>query len=293
MKPLCLRSLTSLVLLLLGVMLSDLSVARANNLPQPSSPAGSEKMSDMDELASRVLEKLKKAHIKTVAVTDFSQEKKGGHRALSSQLSNSFISTLANIAGDILVLDRPHMLQACQQKKWMSIDVRDSLVFRSVAFASGADGLIQGTFKLDGSLVELSLKVVSPETENKIAEVKAKILMPQVPDDPPEVPVQDPVTGVFEAGVGGVTAPTCKYCPAPGFSRESLQEQIRETKSTFRITIRSDGRPVDIRLLQPAGYGLDENSLAALKQWEFSPARLPNGTPVSSRVNIEIAFHYP
>jgi len=286
-----LRSLTFVIPLLLGLMLSPRSVAGADNFTQPSSPTGSGKIVEMDELASRLLEKLKKAHIKTVAVTDFYGEKKGRHRALSSQLSDSVTSTLANIAGDIHVLDRPHILQASQQKKWMSIDIRDPLVFRSVAYASGVDGLIQGTFSVAGNLVELSLKVVSPSTENKIAEVKAKILMSQVLDDPPEVPVQDPVTGVYLSGVGGVTVPSCKYCPAPEFSREAQQEHI-EGKSTFRVTIDSDGRPADVRLLQPSGHGLDENSHAALRQWQFSPARLPNGTPVPTRVNIEFAFAF-
>jgi hypothetical protein len=65
-------------------MLSQRSVAHANNLPQPSSPAGSEKIAGVDELASRVLEKLKKAHIKMVAVTDFSQEKRRSPRSFFS-----------------------------------------------------------------------------------------------------------------------------------------------------------------------------------------------------------------
>ena len=90
---------------------------------------------------------------------------------------------------------------------------------------------------------------------------------------------------------GGVTAPTCKYCPNPEFSSEARQKNIREAKNVFHLTVRSDGRPADIRLVQPAGYGLDENSLAALQKWQFSPAHLPNGTPVSSRIDVEVAFH--
>ena len=77
-----LRLLTSLVLLLLGLMLSQRSVAGVHNFPQPSSSAGAEKIADMDELASRVLEKLKKAHIKVIAVTPFSLEKIGGYHGL-------------------------------------------------------------------------------------------------------------------------------------------------------------------------------------------------------------------
>jgi hypothetical protein len=133
----------------------------------------------------------------------------------------------------------------------MSIDILDPLVFRSVAFASGADALLRGTFKLEGKFVELSLKIVTTSTEKVIAEVKTKVLMTQVPDDPPEVPAQDAVTGDYLPLVAGVTAPACNYCPAPKFSLESRQAQILGAQSTFRITVRSDGRPADIRLLLP------------------------------------------
>ena len=59
-----LRSLPSVVLFLLGLMISERSIAGAHNFPQPSNPSGSEKIADMDELASRSLEKLKKAQAK-------------------------------------------------------------------------------------------------------------------------------------------------------------------------------------------------------------------------------------
>jgi hypothetical protein len=133
-------------------MLSQRSVADAHNFLQLSSSAGAEKIADMDELASRVLEKLKKAHIKGIAVTPFSLEKIGGHRTLSYQLSDSFAATLASIAGDIHVLDRAYMLQALQKQQWMSTDIPDPLVFRSVAFASGADALLHGTSHWRGDL---------------------------------------------------------------------------------------------------------------------------------------------
>jgi TonB family protein len=284
-----LRPLGSAAVLFFSIIFAQSSVVRAASWLR--SPAGSEQNPEMDLLASRVLEKLKKANIKTVAVSRFSEGKKFGHRPLSAELSDTFTSSLASIAGDIHIFDRTRISQASLQKKWISIDTEDSLVFRSVAFASGAEAVIQGTFKLDGKFVELSLKVVNSATDKKITEVKAKVLAPQVQEASPDAPLQDPVTGVYQSGIGGVTAPTCTYCPNPEFSSEARQKNIREAKNVFRITVRSDGRPADIRLVQPAGYGLDENSAAALQHWKFSPARLPNGTPVSSRVNVEIAFH--
>lgn len=290
MKIAFLAPLSRLILLCFSVVVAPQSVVRADTSVHPPTAAGAEENADMNLLASRLLEMLKKAVIKTVAVSRFDNEKKTGHRALSNQLSDSFTSALGNIAGDIHILARPRMLQASQQRKWMSIDLDDSLVFRSIAFNSGADAVIQGTFKLNGKVLELSLKAVKPSNERKIAEVKAKILVPQGMDDSPDAPVQDPVTGVYLSGVGGVTDPTCIHCPAPEFSSEAREKHLREAKNAFRITIRPDGRPADIRLVESAGYGLDENSAAALEHWQFTPAPLPNGTAVPCRVNIETTY---
>jgi TonB family protein len=284
-----LAPLSPLVLLAFSLMVASQSVVRADSSPQPRSASGTEQNADIDLLASRLVEKLKHTGIKTVAVNRFYGKKIG--RSLEYKLSNDFTSAFAKSAGDIRLLDRPSLVKALQEKSWMAIDLDDPPVFRSIAIASGADAVIQGTLKLDGKFVEFSLKAVNPSTEKKIAEVKTKILVPQGMDDSPDAPVQDPVTGVYLAGVGGVTAPTCKYCPEPEFSPESRQKHVWEAKNVFRLTVRPDGGPADIRLVTPAGYGLDENSAAALQRWQFSPARLPNGTAVSSRVDIEVSYH--
>jgi Gram-negative bacterial TonB protein C-terminal len=289
MKVLHLRPLSSVVLLLFSVVLATRSVVRADSPVPPRSASRAEQNTDMDLLASQLVEKLNHADVKTVAVNRFYGKKIG--RSLTYKLSDNFSSAFAKSAGHINILDRASLVKALQEKSWMAIDLDDSLVFRSIAVSSGADAVIQGSLKLEGKFVELSLKALNASTEKKIAEVKTKILVPQGMDDLLEEPVQDPLTGVYLAGVGGVTAPTCTYCPQPEFSSESRQKHVWEAKNVFRITVRSDGRTADIRLVTPAGYGLDENSAAALQHWQLSPAHLPNGTAVPSRVDIEIAYH--
>ena len=173
----------------------------------------------------------------------------------------------------------------------MAIDLDDPLVFSSIAVSLGADAVIHGTLKVDGKFVQLSLKAINASTEKKIAEVNAKTLVLPRVDNSPDGPVQDSVTGVYLPGFGGVTLPARTYCPQPEFSSESRKKHVWEAKNVFRITVRSDGRVADIRLVTPAGYGLDENSVAALQHWLLYPARLPNGTPVPSRLDVETSYH--
>jgi len=289
MKVLHLRPLGSVVLLLFSIMLAQRSVVRADSSPQPANSSATEQNADMDLLASQLVEKLKLADIKTVAFSRFYGKKAG--RPLADALSDNFISAFAKTTGDIHILGRADLVKASEEKKWMAIDLDDSLVFHSIAGSLGANAVIHGTLKVDGKFVQLSLKAVNASTEKKIAEVNAKILVPQGVDNSPDSPVQDPVTGVYLPGLGGVTVPACTYCPQPEFSSESRKKHVWEAKNVFRITVRSDGRVADIRLVTPAGYGLDENSAAALQHWQLSPARLPNGTPVPSRLDVETSYH--
>jgi hypothetical protein len=157
------RSLTFLVVLLSLVVVYQITVTAAYGNPQSSS----EQDTAMDLLVGQVLEELKIAHIETVGVAHFSEEKKLGHRALSTQLTDSFTSILASIAGDIRVLDRARILQTAQQQKWMLIDIDNAPVFRSIAFSSGADAIIEAKFTREEKFVNLSLKITGTLSNKK------------------------------------------------------------------------------------------------------------------------------
>lgn len=49
------------------------------------------------------------------------------------------------------------------------------------------------------------------------------------------------------------------------------------------------GKPSHLRIVQPAGLGLDEEALAAVSQYKFAPATL-DGSPVGVDLYIELSF---
>jgi protein TonB len=55
--------------------------------------------------------------------------------------------------------------------------------------------------------------------------------------------------------------------------------------------VRTDGKPSDVEITQSLDteHGLDDQAIAALKQWQFEPGR-KDGRPVSVRVTIEMRF---
>lgn len=73
------------------------------------------------------------------------------------------------------------------------------------------------------------------------------------------------------------------YPSQPGASGVSGEVQIY-------LTIGTDGRPTDIRVLHSLGMGFDESAIAAVKQWTFAPAQ-QNGTPVEAQMQVTVPFN--
>jgi periplasmic protein TonB len=92
---------------------------------------------------------------------------------------------------------------------------------------------------------------------------------------------------VFRIG-GGVSAPRQIYAPDPEYSEEARKAKY-QGKVVLWAIIGADGLPRDIRVQQPLGMGLDQNAIAAVRQWRFDPAR-KGGQPVAVQVNIELTF---
>jgi TonB family protein len=55
------------------------------------------------------------------------------------------------------------------------------------------------------------------------------------------------------------------------------------------FVVDESGRPADIQVIEPLGFGLDENAIAAVKQWTFEPATA-DGIPVRLQAMSEFSF---
>lgn len=93
--------------------------------------------------------------------------------------------------------------------------------------------------------------------------------------------------GVFRVG-GGVSAPRAIYAPDPEYSEEARNAKFQGSVILWTV-IGADGVPHDIRVARSLGMGLDEQAVAAVRTWRFSPAR-KDGKPVAVQVNIEVEF---
>jgi TonB family protein len=86
----------------------------------------------------------------------------------------------------------------------------------------------------------------------------------------------------------GVTSPHAVYAPDPEYSEEARRQQIQGIV-VLALIVDKSGRPQDIKVVSPLGYGLDEQALDTVKTWKFTPG-LKAGEPVSVYCHIEVSF---
>lgn len=90
---------------------------------------------------------------------------------------------------------------------------------------------------------------------------------------------------------GGPSSPTVIAHPNPRYTAEAMQAKIQGNVEMDAIVL-VDGRVGPLRVtksLDPR-LGLDEEAMAAAKQWKFKPATDARGEPIPAIVTIEMTF---
>jgi outer membrane biosynthesis protein TonB len=77
-----------------------------------------------------------------------------------------------------------------------------------------------------------------------------------------------------------------KFEPA---SNEFAQDHSVAGMSLYHVVIYSDGKPGEIAVARPIGFGLDENAVEAIRTAKFDPA-MKDGKPVSVLLDLVVQF---
>ncbi|MGO9010678.1 MAG: energy transducer TonB [Bryobacteraceae bacterium] len=92
----------------------------------------------------------------------------------------------------------------------------------------------------------------------------------------------------IEAARGVFTAPVLLVKTEPAYSEEARKGKVQGTVILL-VEIDANGRPRNIRVRQPLGFGLEERAVEAVGRWRFRPA-YRNGKPVSCSAEVEVNF---
>lgn len=98
---------------------------------------------------------------------------------------------------------------------------------------------------------------------------------------------QPTAPGVPRIG-GDVRPPVLLYRQEPEYSEEARIARLEGTVTVY-VTIGEDGRAHDLRIAKSLGLGLDENAIAAVSTWQFTPGTKA-GKPVAVQSTIEVNY---
>lgn len=110
--------------------------------------------------------------------------------------------------------------------------------------------------------------------------------LPQQPSTKPDKPPAKQADGKSE---GSVSPPRLIFSPDPQYTAKARRAHV-EGSIVLTMMVGTDGRPQDIKVIRPLGYGLDEQTINTVRTWRFEPARR-NGKPVPIRIDtLQIDF---
>jgi protein TonB len=87
----------------------------------------------------------------------------------------------------------------------------------------------------------------------------------------------------------GVTAPVVIHRVEPEYPDEARKARFQGSV-LVAVEVDEQGRVRGVRVVKPAGLGLDEKAIEAVKQWRFRPATR-DGRAVAVPAQIEVSFH--
>jgi len=83
-------------------------------------------------------------------------------------------------------------------------------------------------------------------------------------------------------------APHLKHSEDPEYTEAARKAGI-EGRSEFWTIIGTDGRPHEVYIVKPLGYGLDQQAIKAIRRWRFAPTT-QDGKPVPIAIRLQINF---
>jgi TonB family protein len=106
----------------------------------------------------------------------------------------------------------------------------------------------------------------------------------------PSIPEQPwPPAGVFRPGAG-VTAPKVTKEVRVSYTPDALRAKVQGGVA-LEAVVRADGTVGEVRVMRSLDkrYGLDDEAVKALKQWQFTPGQ-KDGSAVPVVVAVEMTF---
>ena len=236
---------------------------------------------DLHPVNEQLAKEILKYGIRSVFVVDFLSPK-GEPSALGWWVADQLSENWFHEAPKFRVADR-----ADRDKTTITLqDIENSQRIKQLGFLWGVDAIITGTIE---ELPEHYRFVVTVRRvlDNSVAFTVSGHL--------PHSRILDLVrpmdwSDINRAGFNGTGVPQCIHCVPPGYT-----DRARMVKAHGSIVlaalISTEGRAENIRIIRGLGYGLTENAIKSVSDWQFTPVSNAEGVRVPATMNLEVKLN--
>jgi TonB family protein len=213
---------------------------------------------------------------------------------LGQQLADELSAALEARFGPDIQLPRKQFLDRMTAAGIGPSELANHNVVNWQAAQAGANLIITGTLSTGNmpALLSVSLSELPDVRELSVASA-------EIPIDPGAAkridtallsPGKTEAASGDRAAVGGVTQPTCQYCPAPAFTDAARKAKYQGAATVLlKVTVDQDGHVLSTVVLIGAPYGLDGQAVDKVRQWHFNPST-KDGKPITVAVQVEVTF---
>ena len=259
-----------------------------------------------ETVVRQLAEKLTEADKKGVVVMDLAPTF-GPYDSFGAWLSDQLSFSLAHDGSAVEVIDRLRLGEALKLQNVSPSGQSDVKNAVALGKSIGATTVVVGSYGAAENGIGVSLVAFrvaeygKPQaTDFMIGMVFGKIPLTKEMGVRLGVPLDSlrPKDGVYRSGYGGVGIPTCVKCPIPGMKVPDvdLQGMLRAHPLGgtvwLRFVVTPEGHTQSIAVIQPVGYGFDEQYVKAAKDWELKPAVDADNKPVPVLYDFQLSFNF-
>ncbi len=265
------------VSVLIACLLTLTGIVRANDdLAKKRKSAAQQMVKDIGRLA------LHKIYVPNFSDTSGRQSDAGFYFAAS------FSNLLSEKQEGFVVISRIDAHRYLHKSGWTDSDLSNAGVLSKLISEFGPDGILWGTVSSSQNEFTIDFTLCDP--------LGKELLRTQYKEKPDRnlsaiFPVGTDTSGrdFYIAGLDGVSAPGCVYCPNPSYPDDKRRDRVAGT-ILLSVLITVEGRADQIRIVKKLDPDLDRDAIEKVKSWRFKPAKDPDGALVPVRVQIEISF---
>lgn len=249
---------------------------------------------EIESLAVRAAGRVAKAHGEHILVAGLQECLLA--LDVCSAFEGSLDANLKKLIPGVHLVKRESVVNILQGRGFLALDAYLPDVLIAVAPSAGADLLVTEDLRWQPDGYELSSEVYDVGQGKKLDLFRSKIARGgSGSGDEPQV-VTVPESGVSMIVSGGqrshssaIQSPTCQKCPDPPYTPEARANGI-QGRVLLMATITEKGTAEQIGVVDGLDYGLTDQAMQAVQNWQFKPAIGKDGKPFAARMPVEVTF---